>query len=102
MIDNGAEVVDDWTWMQASGFAMRFQQVPAKAAVAISNSFGALASEEPESQDFDGIRDHVPCVTAPKPVASVHQRTRRPAKLPGSITQVRRAHGEPLQTCGLQ
>ena len=84
MIDNGAEVAEDWTWLQTSGYAMRFQQVPAKAAVAISNSFGALASEEPESQDSDGIRDHVPCVTAPKPVASVHQRTRRPAKLLGA------------------
>ena len=83
MIDNGAEVAEDWTWMQTSGYAMSFRQVPAKAAVAISNSFAALTSEEPESQDSDGGRDPVPCVAAQIPVASAHQRASRPAKLMG-------------------
>ena len=83
MIDNGAEVAEDWTRMQTSGYAMSFLQVPAKAAVATSNSFAALTSEEPESQDSDGGRDPVPCVAAPIPVASALQRASRPAKLMG-------------------
>ena len=84
MLGNGAEVAEDWTWMQTSGYAMSFRQLPAKAAVATSNSFAALTSEEPESQDSDGIRDPVPCAAAPDPVASVLQRTGRSAKLLGA------------------
>ena len=83
MIDNGAEVAEDWTWMQTSGYAMSFQQVPARAAVSTSNAFAALTSDEPESQDSDGSRDHVPCVAAPDPVASALQRAGKPAKLLG-------------------
>ena len=120
MIDNGAEVAEDWTWLQTSGYAMRFQQVPAKAAVAISNSFAALTSEEPAADEgncgeaeltrrthLDGLAskveaDHVPCAAAPDPVASVLQRTgRQVCQASGSLTQVRWAHGEPLQTCVL-
>ena len=73
MLENGAEAVDDWTWLQTSGYAMRLQQVPAKPVVAISNTFDALASEEPESLDSDDIRDQVPCVTAPKPVTMLQE-----------------------------
>ena len=103
MIGNGAEVAEDWTWMQTSGYAMSFRQVPAKAAVATSNSFAALTAKEPESQDSDGIRDPVPCAAAPDPVASVLQRTgRQVCQASGSLTQVRWAHGDPLQTCVLQ
>ena len=69
--------------MQTSGYAMSFRQFPAKAAVATSNFFAALTSEEPESQDSDGGRDPVPCVAAPIPVASAPQRASRPAKLMG-------------------
>ena len=96
MIGNGAEVAEDWTWMQTSGYAMSFRQVPAKAAVATSNSFAALTSEEPESQDSDGIRDPVPCAAAPDPVASVPQRTGRSAKLLGAS---RRCSGPMASHC---
>ena len=48
MIENGAEVPEDWGWTQTPGSAMSLRQVPARPAVTTFNSFAAFASEESE------------------------------------------------------
>ena len=65
MIDNGAEVHADGTWMQSPGYAMSFRQVPVRPAVETSNSFAALSSEEPDEPLPPGPTEQTP----EKPIA---------------------------------
>ena len=51
MIDNGAPPAEDWTWMQATGYAMMCRQVPARSPIETSNRFAAMESDEPEVPD---------------------------------------------------
>ena len=46
MIENGAEVPEDWGWTQTPGSAMSLRQVPARPLVTTFNSFTAVAPEE--------------------------------------------------------
>ena len=73
MIGNGGDDPEEWAaWMSTSGYAMSLRQVPARAAVETSNTYAALAVEEPAVPD------------PPEPPGSVPQRAGRSVALLGA------------------
>ena len=92
MIDNGIPPAEDWSWMQAGGYAMMCRQVPhtpfvpplAKAPIETSNSFAALETEELK------VAEESEVAIPPEPV---EQRKEKPMKSAGAKISPRHCCG---------
>ena len=92
MIDNGTPPAEDWSWMQAGGYAMMCRQVPhtpfvpplAKAPIETSNSFAALETEELK------VAEESEVAIPPEPV---EQRKEKPMKSAGAKISPRHCCG---------